>query len=39
MTEKEKMLAGEVYSAIDPQLLEELNTVIGGTESGKGKDI
>ena len=24
MTEKEKMLAGEVYSAIDPQLLEEL---------------
>lgn len=23
-TEKEKMLAGEVYSAIDPQLLEEL---------------
>jgi len=24
MTEKEKMLAGEVYSAIDAQLLEEL---------------
>ena len=24
MTEKEKKLAGEVYSAIDPQLLEEL---------------
>ncbi len=24
-TEKEKMLAGEVYSAVDPQLLEELN--------------
>lgn len=24
MTEKEKMLAGHVYSAIDPQLLEEL---------------
>ena len=24
MTEREKMLAGEVYSAIDPQLLEEL---------------
>ena len=24
MTEKEKMLAGEVYSAVDPQLLEEL---------------
>ena len=25
MTEKEKMLAGEIYSAIDPQLLEELS--------------
>ena len=24
MTEKEKMLAGEVYCAIDPQLLKEL---------------
>ena len=24
MTEKEKMLAGEVYAAVDPQLLEEL---------------
>ena len=24
MTEKEKMLAGEIYSAVDPQLLEEL---------------
>ena len=24
MTEKEKMIAGECYSAIDPQLLEEL---------------
>ena len=24
MTEKEKMLAGELYSAVDPQLLEEL---------------
>ena len=24
MTEKDKMLAGKVYSAIDPQLLEEL---------------
>ena len=24
MTEKEKMLAGEVYSAVDPELLEEL---------------
>ena len=24
MTEKEKMLAGEVYSAIDPELIEEL---------------
>ena len=27
MTEKEKMLAGEVYSATDPQLLCELNAV------------
>ncbi len=25
MTEKEKMLAGMVYSAVDQQLLEELN--------------
>ncbi len=25
MTEKEKMLAGEVYSAVDPQLLRELS--------------
>lgn len=25
MTEKEKMLAGEVYSAVDPDLLRELN--------------
>ena len=24
MTEKEKMLSGEVYSAVDPELLEEL---------------
>ncbi len=27
MTEKEKMLAGEVYSATDPELLSELNEV------------
>jgi len=27
MTEKEKMLAGEVYSAVDPELLKELNMV------------
>ena len=27
MTEKEKMLAGMVYSAVDKQLLEELNAV------------
>ena len=27
MTEKEKMLAGIAYSAVDAQLLEELNTV------------
>ena len=24
MTEKEKMLAGEVYSAVDPKLIDEL---------------
>ena len=27
MTEKEKMLSGEIYSAVDPQLLEELLAV------------
>lgn len=27
MTEKEKMLAGMVYSAVDEELLEELNAV------------
>jgi len=27
MTEKEKMLAGELYSAVDPELLGELNEV------------
>lgn len=27
MTEKEKMLAGMEYSAVDPQLLHELNEV------------
>ena len=27
MTEKDKMLAGEVYSAVDPQLVEELTEV------------
>ena len=26
MTEKEKMLAGEVYSALDPELIKELMT-------------
>ena len=26
MTEKEKMLAGEIYSAVDQELLEELTT-------------
>ena len=30
MTEKEKMLAGMVYSAVDEQLLEELNAVKEG---------
>ena len=27
MTEKEKMLAGKIYSAVDPELLRELNEV------------
>ena len=27
MTEKEKMLSGEVYSAVDPELLRELNAM------------
>jgi len=27
MTEKEKMLAGEVYSAVDPELIKKLNEV------------
>jgi len=27
MTEKGKMLAGEIYSAVDPQLIEELTEV------------
>ena len=27
MTEKEKMLAGEIYSAVDPQLIEQLTEV------------
>ena len=27
MTEKEKMLVGEIYSAVDPQLIEELTKV------------
>lgn len=27
MTEKEKMLAGQVYSAVDRELLEDLNAV------------
>lgn len=27
MTEKEKMLRGEIYSAVDPELLEELHAV------------
>ena len=30
MTEKEKMLAGEIYSAVDPQLIEELTEVKRG---------
>lgn len=27
MTEKEKMLSGEIYSAVDPRLIEELTEV------------
>ena len=27
MTEKEKMLSGQIYSAVDPELVEELNVV------------
>ena len=27
MTEKEKMITGQPYSAVDPQLLEELGAV------------
>ena len=27
MTEKDKMLSGELYSAVDPELLRELNEV------------
>ena len=27
MTEKEKMLSGQLYSAVDPELLQELNAV------------
>ena len=48
MTEKEKMLSGEIYSAIDPQLLEELTEVkeiihdynlLSPSEIQKGKEI
>ena len=48
MTEKEKMLAGEIYSAVDPQLLEELMAVkemihdynlLRSSEIQKGKEI
>jgi len=48
MTEKEKMLAGETYSAVDPQLLEELTEVkeiihdynlLSPSEIQKGKEI
>ena len=40
MTEKEKMLAGEIYSAVDPQLIEELTEVkeiIHGESKGDPK--
>ena len=48
MTEKEKMLSGEIYSAVDPQLLEELLAVkeiihdynlLRPSEKQKGKEI
>ena len=48
MTEKEKMLSGEIYSAVDPQLLEELTEVkeiihdynlLRPSEIQKGKEI
>jgi maltose O-acetyltransferase len=48
MTEKEKMLAGEIYSAVDPHLLEELVAVkeiihdynlLRPSEIEKGKEI
>ena len=48
MTEKEKMLTGEIYSAVDPQLLEELTEVkeiihdynlLRPSEKQKGKEI
>lgn len=48
MTEKEKMLAGETYFAVDPQLLEELLAVkeiiheynlLRPSEKPKGKEI
>ena len=35
MTEKEKMFAGEIYSAVDQELLEELTA----TRRNKGKDL
>ena len=35
MTEKEKMLAGEIYSAVDPQLIEELTEVKEICDYGK----
>ena len=36
MTEKEKMLAGEIYSAVDPQLIEELTEVKEREGESKG---
>ena len=36
MTEKEKMLAGEIYSAVDPQLIEELTEVKEIIHESKG---
>lgn len=48
MTEKEKMLSGQVYSAVDPQLLQELGETrllvrqyndLAPTQTGKMKEL
>ena len=39
MTEKEKMLAGEVYSAVDGQLLQEINAPGRGCPGGQQANL